>query len=156
MTTAEAGALRGYGEGLSWRAIASSIGVGHTTVGSILRRYHCPQRQESFPAPSDALVTGPIPRGNYLDMSLRKDHPFACMGRKHARRFKVAQHRLVMAEYLERPLLHSETVHHINGDHADNRLDNLQLRVGAHGAGAAYCCSNCGSDKITPALLKGE
>ena len=39
----------------------------------------------------------------------------------------VKEHRYVMEQHLDRKLLTTEEVHHINGDKFDNRLKNLQV-----------------------------
>jgi hypothetical protein len=44
-------------------------------------------------------------------------------------------HRVIMEEHIGRSLFSDETIHHINGVRDDNRLDNLELRVGAHPKG---------------------
>lgn len=47
----------------------------------------------------------------------------------------VTQHRVVMEQLIGRPLLAHESVHHVNGDRADNRLTNLELWSKAQPAG---------------------
>lgn len=47
----------------------------------------------------------------------------------------VPQHRLIMQESLGRPLRKEETVHHKNGQRADNRIENLELWSSRHGKG---------------------
>jgi hypothetical protein len=47
----------------------------------------------------------------------------------------MKEHTLVMEAYLGRRLIKGETIHHINGDRGDNRLDNLELWSKSHPSG---------------------
>ncbi len=111
-----------------------------------------------------ASITRTLPVGSrrrnsqgYVEIKLAPNDPlFDECNLTRARRSEwVLEHRLVMRRAIRRPFLDGETVHHINGDVGDNRLENLQLMRGSHGSGSALRCADCGSNHIISVGLHG-
>lgn len=66
----------------------------------------------------------------YKFIHIHKNDPLFAMVNAKTKTVKggwVLEHRLVMARHINRPLLTSEVVHHINGIKTDNRIENLSL-----------------------------
>lgn len=142
-----------YDAGLSAVEVAAELGsISAGTVIAYAREFGCDVRQSR--SGSYLLERGPHNDGNgYLAVSVRADHPFASMGQASGNRYKMPEHRLRMAEHLGRPLLRTETVHHINGKRDDNRIENLELRVSRHGPGQRWVCKDCGSHNVAAVPL---
>jgi len=60
----------------------------------------------------------------YKIVSLHQQHPFRKMADKNGR---CRLHRLIYAEYINRPLEKFEIIHHKNGNKLDNNIKNLEL-----------------------------
>jgi len=60
----------------------------------------------------------------------KRNHPNRMDGKG-----RIREHVFVMSEYLGRPLMKGESIHHKNGDRLDNRIENLELWNKAQPAG---------------------
>lgn len=136
--------------GLTQKAIGEKIGARHDAVSRKLYEIGVIKRTAPRRANHHSWRGGRIKRDGYIYLLPTTGQMELCPPNSSGR---IQEHRLVMAESLGRPLLPSETVHHINGDRADNRLENLQLRQGNHGTGVALACHDCGSHNIGPVPL---
>lgn len=144
-----------WADGLSQTAIAQRFGTGQSVVSRVLcaagevvtgRRMRG-ERHGSWKGGVAELGSG------YRLVYVSPRDPLASMRNRSG---YVPEHRLVMARHLGRPLLPEETVHHINGDKGDNRVENLQVHAGRHGTGECYRCADCGSTNIVAVPIGHE
>lgn len=130
--------------GLGQVAISLKIERSQTFVARVLKKNgvapHCASRKAH-----KQWKGGRMKAGEYWRVIVEPNDPLFCMSDNSG---YILEHRLVMARSIGRPLSNKETVHHINGNTQDNRVENLQLRQGRHGNGTVMCCLNCGSNNV--------
>lgn len=133
--------LRRYADGESCHRLAREFGCSHQGMWRILKAHGAQMRYHGRVEGRRALT-----EGEYVRVQVDRSDPIAvAMGWVNG---FVLEHRVVMARSLGRPLAKHETVHHLNGDRQDNRLENLQLRSGKHGKGVRMQCMDCGSHNV--------
>lgn len=138
--------------GQSQAAIATEFGTHQTVISKALqfRGFEKETRRAKGEGHGN-WRGGRFAVAGYEMVQVGPDSPFAAMRTAVG---YVMEHRLVMAQKLGRPLLPTETVHHINGIRNDNRPENLQLRSAKHGNHEAWQCLDCGSANIAAVPLK--
>jgi hypothetical protein len=136
--------LETYAELRSIPRTAERLGVGSGTVANVLREKGVSRR----PIGGVRKDPGQPPRWARRKASNGYITWYGWIGGKD-RYATLSEHRLLVEREIGRPLHRSEQVHHKNGLRDDNRLDNLELRLGNHGSGATHC-PHCGGSLVVP------
>lgn len=90
---------------------------------------------DSPPRWSVGMGRWPDPKG-YMYCVVPSDTPGAKPVKGNGLVSCMLEHRYVMQQHLGRPLRgRSEQVHHKDGNRSNNNVNNLELKVGAHGSG---------------------
>lgn len=141
-----------YNSGMRVYGISRKMGHGGDTIERVMREHGIEPDKGPLKGPASPVWKGGRSlNGKYVQVYVAPDDPMASMcmaGYPYA-----MEHRLVMARSLGRTLTSDESVHHINGDPQDNRLENLQLRHRYHGKGHSLACGECGSRNIVEVPL---
>jgi hypothetical protein len=144
--------VRRYEAGESQASIARALQTTQTGISRTLRMQGIEPHANHVVGAKHGKWKGGrlVTNEGYVIVLAQPNHPFAAMRNNQG---YISEHRLVMAQALGRVLERHETVHHINGDRKDNRLENLELRNGKHGKGVVFVCRDCGSHNIEAAHL---
>ena len=143
--------VEAWNSGESQTSIGNRIGLSQVQVSRALRlNGYSKEHLRPTGSRHGSWKGGRTIANGYVSVLVASDGTYASM--RNALGY-VLEHRLVMAQRLGRPLLPTETVHHIDGDSLNNSPENLQLRQGKHGKGSIWKCGECGSTNVISALL---
>jgi DNA-binding CsgD family transcriptional regulator len=142
-----------YRAGESQQAIADRLGISQPSVAVHLRSAGVVTRGPRFKGSNHPAWKGGrmvTDQGYVLVKPAELDLPYCTLNSTGY----AVEHRLVVGRALGRKLTRSESVHHVNGDKTDNRLENLQVRQGQHGVGIVFQCLACGSHNVRAVPLE--
>lgn len=102
----------------------SGIAIGQSNMGHTVSAETRCKISEKLRGERSNRWLGGKKRINPKYIKLSSDHKYSCMAQSGG---YVLEHRIVMAEYMGRPLGTQEVVHHRNRDTRDNQIENLAL-----------------------------
>jgi hypothetical protein len=139
-----------HSQNLSQQKIGNAVGISQCVVSKVLRQFNLKANNPKFirkGSESNFWRGGRVITSGYIGV-MSNEYPEMATKSGY-----ILEHRLNMARYLGRSLERWESVHHIDGDKLNNDISNLQLRIGQHGKGIVYYCSECNSRKVKPIQL---
>lgn len=117
-------------EGRTHKAVAAELGCASQTIGKLCKRHGIqsarrgPRGGSGHPNWKGGRTTD---KSGYVLIWMDEHPQLRGARRAGGRGGYVREHRLVMERHLGRVLTDLEVVHHMNGVHDDNRIENLEL-----------------------------